>query len=132
MFRHLILWMLAPVFAIAASNWAEAGHHRCKKCCAAPAPCDSCNSSPCAAAETAFQEVEKTVMVPTIVTELRKIAVTKYRNEEHTRDITITKNVPEVKTRDISKTVMIPEVRARCESASSLSNGSSWSAFAAP
>jgi hypothetical protein len=112
MFRHLIL-LLAPVFAIAASNVAEAGHHRCHTCCAAAAPCDSCCSSPCAAAKTAYQEVEKTVMVPTIVTEMRKIAVTKFRDEQRTRDITVLKNVPEVKTREISKTTMIPEVRTR-------------------
>ena len=112
MFRHLMLWMLAPVFAIAASNWAEACH-RCKKCCDAPAPCSTCSACDDCTAKTAYQEVEKTVMVPTIVTETRKIAVTKYRNEERTRNYTVMKNVPETKTREISKTEMIPEVRTR-------------------
>jgi len=52
-------------------------------------------------------------MVPTIVTETRKIAVTKFRDEERSRQFTVMKNVPETKTRNISKTEMVPEIRTR-------------------
>ena len=75
-------------------------------------PCDGC-AAPCQAAVPcqAYELVEKTVMVPTWVTETRKVNVTEYRREPRERTYTVTRMVPETNAVTEEYTVMVPEHR---------------------
>ncbi len=74
--------------------------------CSAPAPCAPCYT---------YEQVEKTVMRPTMVTETRKISVVECRSEQRQRTFTVNRCVPELQTISENFTVMVPERRTRTE-----------------
>ncbi len=79
--------------------------------------CNPCWSAPCCtpAPTVTYEQVEKTILVPTMVTETRKIWVTECRAQERTRTYTVCRAVPE--THDVvdTYTVMVPQQRTRTE-----------------
>ena len=93
---------------------AQAGKCHSQQCCVSAAPCVSdCNPCATVACKPACKTVERTVMVPEMVTEVRKVNCTAYRTETRQRDVTIYEKVPEIKEVEHSYTVMVPEVRTR-------------------
>lgn len=68
-----------------------------------PQPCQS------------YALVEKTVMVPTWVTEMRKVQVVECRLETRQRTVTISQQVPETQTVTDQYTIQVPESRVRTE-----------------
>src|SRR5205085_1873874 len=79
--------------------------------CYTPCLPADCSSAPC----QAYEVVEKTVLVPTWVTETRRVKVTEYRTEQRQRTVTVCRQVPQ--TRDVTETytVMVPEKRTHTE-----------------
>jgi hypothetical protein len=59
--------------------------------------------------------VEKTVMVPTWVTEMRKVQVVECRLETRQRTVTVAQQVPETQTVTDQYTIQVPETRVRTE-----------------
>jgi len=57
--------------------------------------------------------VEKTIYVPTFVTEKRKVTLTECRTETRERTVTVYRRVPETKTVQHTYTVMVPQARTR-------------------
>src|SRR5262245_46175554 len=80
----------------------------CGNC--APVPCQS-YQAPC----QSYEMVEKTIMVPTLVSETRRIQVTEYRCEQRQPTYTVCRQVPETKSVTENYTVMVPENRVREE-----------------
>ncbi|MGE0756917.1 MAG: hypothetical protein AB7F89_04960 [Pirellulaceae bacterium] len=75
-----------------------------------------CGCSVCAGGcAPAFELVERTIQVPTMVMERRTIHVTECRTEPRQRTITVNKCVPETQQVTENYTVMVPEVRVRTE-----------------
>ena len=84
----------------------------------AQAPCAGCTTSApanCAAPAPAYEQVEKTILVPTMVTETRRVCDVEYRTEQRQRTFTVCRPVTE--THDVQETftVMVPERRTRIE-----------------
>lgn len=101
--------IVAGLFGLAmtmGASPAEAGGCGCSACVAqAAAPCG----------EVAYQLVERTIQVPTMVTERRVVNVTECRTETRERTITVQRVIPETKqVRDVY-TVMVPQVQNRVE-----------------
>ena len=92
--------------------WACRGNKCCAQCtdCCCETTC-SCPADCCCDAEPAT--ITKTVMVPTYVTEKRKVHVTEYKKEERTRTCTVTKCVPITEEKTETYTVMVPETRTK-------------------
>ena len=90
----------------------EAGHWRRGGGC-----CDQgCNNSPCQSAgacQTTYQSVERTIMVPTMVSETRSVNVTECRAEQRETSCTVYRNVPETRQVSYQYTVMVPQTRTR-------------------
>ena len=94
--------LLLPL-VMAGAAWAGCG----SACCPAPA----CEATCAPACEPTF--VEKTICVPTWVTETRTVNVMECAIEERQRTCTVYKRVPETKTIETQCTVMVPEVRTK-------------------
>ena len=119
MTKRLLLWLaLLAVGASVPEVRAEAlgrcgrcgrGHHEAAAGCA-----DSCHAHHAAPCQ-AYALVEKTIMVPTMVTETRRVSVTEYRTERRQRNVTVMRQIPETKTMTREYTVMVPETRTRTE-----------------
>lgn len=119
-------WML-PIVAVAMSaTLAEARPRaRCCRVWRCPQPCvtactpcggvvcgDACGDGG-AACGPQYTTVERTVMVPELVTEVRKVTVTEYTQEQRERKYVVQRQVPrvEVRNRVVNYTVMEPRVR---------------------
>jgi hypothetical protein len=95
---------------------AEASKCRSQQCCVSAAPCQTgCNPCATVVCRPKYKTVEQTVMVPQMVTEVRKVNCTAYRMETRQRDVTVCKRVPETKEITQNYTVYIPEQRTRKE-----------------
>jgi len=103
--------IVAVAVLLAAATTAEAGRHGGRGCATcAPATCaPACQ--PC----VTYQQVERTVLVPTLVTEMRTISVTKCRPEVRQHTYTVMRQVPETKQVSYEYTVLVPENRVRTE-----------------
>jgi hypothetical protein len=79
--------------------------------------CATCEPSAAVAAtcKPEIQYVEKTVMCPQWVTEMRRCVVTEYRREPRECTVTVCKRIPEVKAVQQTCCVMVREVRTRTE-----------------
>lgn len=86
------------LLAVGSSAQAFGGH---KKACCEPA----CGVE--------YQTVEKTVMVPTTVTEKRKVMVTECKEETRDKVVVCYQNVPETKEVERTVCVMVPEQRTK-------------------
>lgn len=95
-----VSWLYSLVVLLAGSM-AQAGGHSCGPGCA-PAACGP-----------QYQLVQKTVMVPTWVTEMRTVYVTQCVPEERHKTVTVKKSVPVVRQVTKAYTVLVPEVRSR-------------------
>ncbi len=106
------LWLAIPALA-AISIASVAGTAICQ---AAPGcqACEGCQAA-AAACQPQFQIVERTVLVPTMVPEIRTVNVTQYRSEERQSKYTVYRPVPETKEVEYQFTVMVPETRTRTE-----------------
>jgi len=104
--------LLAPLAMLAGLESAHAfGHHRgCGSCCAV-ATCGACGT--CQTCQTACKTVEKTIMVPTMVTENRTVQVVECTTEQRERTYTVNHLVPETHTVSYDYCVMVPETRTR-------------------
>ncbi len=107
MFRHLLMMLSVGMLLVAATH-AEAG---------GPAA-DPVQKSPVAAEVQksgggGVQCVEKIVCVPEWVTEMRKVCVTQYRQEQRTVTNTVYRCVPEQHQVQRSCTIMVPETRTK-------------------
>jgi hypothetical protein len=88
---------------------AEAGrrHGGCATCAPACGPvCQPCIT---------YQQVQRTVLVPTVATETRTISVAKCRPEVRQYTYTVMREVPETRQVNYEYTVMVPENRVRTE-----------------
>jgi hypothetical protein len=74
-----------------------------------------CSCSICTGCGPAYQLVERTIEVPTLVTERRTIQVTECRPEQRQRTVMVSRSVPETRQVTETFTVMVPEVRVRTE-----------------
>ncbi len=102
-FRPVFL-IVAGLVALSAGNLFAAN---CATCAPAPAVVATC--------KPAVQYVEKTVLCPQWVTEMRRCLVTEYRREPRECTVTVCKRVPETKAVQRTCCVMVPEVRTRTE-----------------
>jgi len=110
----ILSYVLAPALLCAMAQPSMAFGHRCRRGCApaCSSPVSSCNS--CAApVEVQYQEVKKTIMVPTWVTETRTVNVTECVPEQRTKTYTVYKQVPETKDVTYQYTIYVPETRTR-------------------
>lgn len=111
--RHLTLLILGVLAVGLIAQSAEAGlfRHGRRGC----GDCNDCVSAPCqvAACETQHQTVERTVMVPTVETEMRTVKVTEWQPEQRTRNYTVYRRVPEQRTVEYEYVQQIPEKRTR-------------------
>jgi hypothetical protein len=83
---------------------------------AVPAQGAGCGCSACTSwCEPAYELVERTIYVPTMVSERRSVQVTECRLETRQRTVTIHRSVPETKQVNETYVVMVPEVRSRTE-----------------
>jgi hypothetical protein len=90
----------------------------CSTSWAAEFPGGNCATVPCQSYQApcqSYELVEKTIMVPTWVTETRKVQVVEYRNEQRQRTYTVCRPVAEKKSVTENYTVMVPETRTREE-----------------
>ena len=95
-----LLWAsLAAVALLGISSSPVSADHCCQPACPAPATC----------------MVERTVLVPHMMMETRKVCVTECRAETHTRRITVCRMVEERKEVAYEYCVMRPETRTRQE-----------------
>ncbi len=78
-------------------------------------PCSHAGCTTCSSHCVGYETVEKTIMVPTTVTEMRTVNVVECRPEVQQRTITTYKHVPETKAVTRHYTVMVPEQRSRVE-----------------
>jgi hypothetical protein len=78
-------------------------------------PCRNAGCTTCSSHCIGYETVEKTILVPTTVTELRTVQVVECRPEVQQRTITTYKNVPETKAVTRHYTVMVPEQHSRTE-----------------
>lgn len=116
---------LAAVMVLLWAADAQAGiRHGCRACCApcvtyAACGCGGADCGGCAPVEVAPVQptyVERTVYVPEMVTEMRKVQVCEYKNEVRERRFTVYRQVPEIKKVTEEYTVMTTENRVRKES----------------
>lgn len=109
---HRIAMLLAPVaiFALASPAGASWFHgSRSSGCCSS---CCGCGSNCCempACGGCSYQTVQKTIMVPTMVTEMQTVNCMAYRTEQRQRTCTVYKVVPETKMIQYQYTVMVPQ-----------------------
>lgn len=105
---------IAALVVVAMGSWQAAEAGRCGHCRTAGTygPCQTEACAPaCAPCEP--QMVEKTVMVPQMVTETRTVNVTKYREETRERTYTVHRKVMETNAVEREYTVMVPEQRTK-------------------
>lgn len=95
--RYLTLAVLAGLTTPA---FAANKMHGCDPCC-----------DPCPPAQP--EMVERTVMVPTMVTETRTVDCVEYHREDRERTVTVYRRVPETKEVTQTFTVMVPETRTK-------------------
>lgn len=112
--------LLAALLLLAFAASAEAGiRHGCRACCAPCVTYAGCGCGDCAPAVVAAPVqptyVERTIYVPEMVTETRKVQVCEYTNETRERRFTVYRQVPEVKQVTEDYTVMTTENRVRRE-----------------
>ena len=102
--------VFAAVSALASPAEASWFHgSRNSGCCSS---CCGCGSSCCempACGGCTYQTVQKTIMVPTMVTEMQTVNCMEYRTEQRQRTCTVYKVVPETKMVQYQYTVMVPE-----------------------
>lgn len=117
-------WMVVVALGIALASTNESwaiGRHGCLRCgsvasapCTAQAPCNSCGSAESAPCESAAPKmVEKTIMVPQMETETRKVCVTEYTNETRERKVTVMQRVPKTETVTRNYTAMVPKTETK-------------------
>ena len=111
-------FLLALGLLLSSSTDASAGRrHRRGYChsgyvnsCGTQASCGTCDTGACDLAPAPEPEmVEKTIMVPTTVTETRTIQVTECKLETRQRTYTVMKRVPKTETVTRNYTVMVPK-----------------------
>lgn len=69
----------------------------------------------CALPAQSYRMVEKTILVPTVVQERRRVQVTEYRTETRQRTVMTYQHVPETQTVTEQYVECVPEVRSRTE-----------------
>jgi hypothetical protein len=109
-----IALLLAPLLVLAlgspaAASWFHGS--RSSGCCSSGCSCGAgcCQMAPVGGCT--YQTVQKTIMVPTMVTEMRSVNCTEYRTEQRQRTCTVYKIVPETKMVQYQYTVLVPETR---------------------
>jgi hypothetical protein len=97
-----ILWASYGLFAVAAMASRRSTGDVCDSGCAPPPP-PACQP----------QTVERTIMVPEIVTEYHTRRVTRFRPEAREREVVVYRTVPATRTIEEEYTAMVPETRTR-------------------
>ena len=102
-------WMMFLTGLVGAAAPSEAATMRAHGCpCPACAPVVS-DCAPC----PEVQYVEREIQVPTMVTEMRTVTCTRYRDEQREYAYTTYKRVPRTETVNETYTVMVPQQRTR-------------------
>lgn len=115
--RFAQAWTLVAVTAGSAFA-GDCGAHR-SQCCPTPcrtacAPCTTAGGGAAGAAcATQYQTVERTVLVPTWVTEKQTVKVTEYNRVEKERTVTVHECVPKTVKKSRTFTVLVPETKTR-------------------
>ncbi|MEX2560237.1 MAG: hypothetical protein WD403_10005 [Pirellulales bacterium] len=107
--RRIALYLLTPALLAATAQPAQSGLITRALRGGAGHPSSCCEAKPC----VCYEEVERTVMCPTWVTETRTVQVTQFRPEQRERTCVVHRRVPETRqvTRDYC--VLVPETRTR-------------------
>jgi len=125
--RPLVLFVAVATLLVTANaeagrrcwgGWGGAtfGPSTCAPATCAPATCAPATCAPATCApKICYQQVQRTVLVPTVVTEMRTICVTKCRPEVRQYTYTVMRQVPETREIPYEYTVMVPEQRVRTE-----------------
>src|SRR5688572_6658008 len=90
-----------------------AAAYRAGDCCQTYQPQYAAACAPCTATCVQYQTVERTVMVPTYVTEMREAQITCYRPEQRQREFTVHRQVPHIRTTTQAYTIHVPETRTK-------------------
>ena len=114
MITRSLAWLVAAALvATNYSNSADAGHrHRCRHACGG----QTCDYAPCEnyqCCQPALQTVERTIMVPTTVTEMKTVQVQQCRTEQRQRNYTVTRQVPQMQEESYEYTVCVPRTQTK-------------------
>ena len=86
-------WVLPALTMLCMVSLAQAGDCGWSRSACCPAPCTTC-CTPCApVAQPCYQEVQRTVMVPQMVTERRLVTCTEYQHQQQERTVTVCRPV---------------------------------------